>query len=142
LGWITEAHNPETHLIPNIISGGESSNLVIYGKDWDTKDKTCVRDYLHIKDLTNACILAIDHFKLSHNQIFNLGSMHGSSILEVIESYEMVFENKINYKFADRRHGDVATLVADSKKITDQIGWTARYGIKEIFEDYKRATII
>jgi UDP-glucose 4-epimerase len=139
LGWITEAHNPETHLIPNIISGGESSNLVIYGKDWETKDKTCVRDYLHIKDLTNACILAIDHFRLSHNQIFNLGSTRGSSILEVIESYEMVFENKINYKFAGRRHGDVATLVADSKKITDQIGWTAHYGIKEIFEDYKLA---
>ncbi len=139
LGWIVEDHNPETHLIPNIISSLETVNLAIYGNNWETKDKTCVRDYLHIKDLTDACLLAIDFFKPSQNQIFNLGSNEGNSILEVIENYEVVFKKKLHYKFTERRPGDVAMLVADSERIYEQIGWKPKYGVKEIFEDYKMA---
>jgi UDP-glucose 4-epimerase len=139
LGWIIEDHNPETHLIPNIISSSKSETLAIYGSDWDTKDKTCVRDYLHIKDLTDACLLAINHFKSSNHQIFNLGSSQGSSILEVISNYETVFKHQVNYKYVERRSGDVGTLIANSNKIRDQIGWIPKLGIKEIFEDYKMA---
>jgi UDP-glucose 4-epimerase len=98
-----------------------------------------VRDYLHIKDLTDACLMAIENFKQSSHQIFNLGSNQGNSILEVIENYERVFERKLHYKFVERRPGDVAMLVADSKKIYEQIGWKPKYGVKEIFEDYKMA---
>jgi UDP-glucose 4-epimerase len=137
LGWITEEHGPETHLIPNIISSTKSDGFEIYGNDWETRDKTCIRDYLHIKDLTDACILAIKHFKPSVNQIFNLGSNQGTSILEVIQSYELVFKNKISYTFKGRRQGDVATLIANSNKITNEIGWSTKLGIKDIFEDYK-----
>ena len=139
LGWITEEHGPETHLIPNIISSTKSDDFAIYGNDWETRDKTCIRDYLHIKDLTDACILAVKHFKPSVNQIFNLGSNQGTSILEVIQSYELVFKNKISYTFKGRRPGDVATLIANSKKITSEIGWSAKLGISDIFEDYKMA---
>jgi UDP-glucose 4-epimerase len=139
LGWITEEHGPETHLIPNIISSTKSDDFAIYGNDWETRDKTCIRDYLHIKDLTDACILAAKHFKPSVNQIFNLGSNQGTSILEVIQSYELVFKNKINYNFKGRRQGDVATLIANSNKITNEIGWSTKLGIKDIFEDYKMA---
>jgi UDP-glucose 4-epimerase len=139
LGWITEEHGPETHLIPNIISSTKSDDFAIYGNDWETRDKTCIRDYLHIKDLTDACILAVKHFKPSVNQIFNLGSNQGTSILEVIQSYELVFKNKISYTFKGRRSGDVATLIANSNKITNEIGWSTKLGIKDIFEDYKMA---
>jgi len=139
LGWITEEHGPETHLIPNIISSTKSDDFAICGNDWETRDKTCIRDYLHIKDLTDACILATKHFKPSVNQIFNLGSNQGTSILEVIQSYELVFKNKINYTFKGRRPGDVATLIANSNKITNEIGWFTKLGIKDIFEDYKMA---
>ena len=140
LGWITEEHGPETHLIPNIISSTKSDDFAIYGNDWETRDKTCIRDYLHIKDLTDACILAVKHFKPSVIQIFNLGSNQGTSILEVIQSYEIVFKNKINYTYKSRRQGDVATLIANSNKITNEIGWVTKLGIKDIFEDYKMAT--
>jgi UDP-glucose 4-epimerase len=139
LGWIIEDHNPETHLIPNIISSSKSETLAIYGSDWDTKDKTCVRDYLHIKDLTDACLLAINHFKSSNHQIFNLGSSQGNSILEVISNYETVFKHQVSYKYVERRSGDVGTLIANSNKIRDQIGWIPKLGLKEIFEDYKMA---
>jgi len=139
IGWIMEDHNPETHLIPNIISSSKSKTLAIYGNNWETRDKTCVRDYLHIKDLTDACLMAINYFKPSINQVFNLGSSQGSSILEVISNYEMVFKNQLNYKFVEKRQGDVGTLVANSNKIRDQIGWIPKLGIKEIFEDYKMA---
>jgi UDP-glucose 4-epimerase len=139
IGWIMEDHNPETHLIPNIISSSNSKTLAIYGKNWKTRDKTCVRDYLHIKDLTDACLLAINHFKPSINQVFNLGSNQGSSILEVISNYESVFKNQLSYKFVEKRQGDVGTLVANSNKIRDQIGWTPKLGVKDIFEDYKMA---
>jgi UDP-glucose 4-epimerase len=139
LGWIVEDHQPESHLIPNMISSANTDTLEIFGNDWETRDKTCVRDYLHIKDLTDACLMAIENFKQSSHQIFNLGSNQGNSILEVIENYERVFERKLHYKFVERRPGDVAMLVADSKKIYEQIGWKPKYGVKEIFEDYKMA---
>jgi UDP-glucose 4-epimerase len=139
LGWITEEHGPETHLIPNIISSTKSDDFAIYGNDWETRDKTCIRDYLHIKDLTDACVLAIKHFEPSVNQIFNLGSNQGTSILEIIQSYELVFKNKLNYQFKSRRQGDVATLIANSNKITNEIGWFAKLRIEDIFEDYKMA---
>jgi UDP-glucose 4-epimerase len=139
LGWITEEHEPETHLIPSIISGAATNSLAIYGNDWETRDKTCVRDYLHVRDLTNACLMAIKHFKPSYCQVFNIGSTKGQSILEVVEAYETVFEKQLKYKFLERRQGDVATLVADSEKISKQMGWVAKHELTEIFEDYKMA---
>lgn len=139
LGWIKEEHSPETHLIPNIISSSETETLSVYGNNWPTRDNTCIRDYLHIKDLTEACLMAIKHFKPSINQIFNLGSNTGSSILEVIQSYENVFGKKLEYEFVGKRKGDVATLIADSRNINKEIGWSPKYGIMEIFQDYKMA---
>lgn len=139
IGWIVEDHQPESHLIPNMLSSASTDTLEIYGNNWETRDQTCVRDYLHIKDLTYACLMAIENFKPSSNQIFNLGSNQGNSILEVIENYEEVFRKKLHYKFVERRPGDVAVLVADSRKIFEQIGWKPKYGVKEIFEDYKMA---
>jgi UDP-glucose 4-epimerase len=139
LGWIIEDHFPETHLIPNLVTAPKSGPFEINGKDWDTEDKTCVRDYLHIKDLTDACIKAPKILESGTNQIFNLGTKNGSSILEVIASYEKIFDQKLEYKFVSRREGDVDSLVADSRKFMKISGWKPKLSIDHIFRDYKLA---
>ena len=139
LGWMVEDHFPETHLIPNLVDVLKSGPFEINGNDWNTEDKTCVRDYLHIKDLTDACIKAPDIFKNGKNQIFNLGTKNGSSILQIIASYEKIFEKKLEYRYAERRAGDVDSLIADSSEFTKISGWQPKLSIDDIFLDYKSA---
>ena len=139
LGWMVEDHFPETHLIPNLVDVLKSGPFEINGKDWNTEDKTCVRDYLHIKDLTDACIKAPDIFKKGKNQIFNLGTKNGSSILQIIASYEKIFEQKLEYRYAERRAGDVDSLIADSSEFIKISGWRPKLSIDDIFLDYKSA---
>ena len=129
-GSIGEAHDPETHLIPNIlkstISGG--SALKIFGNDYETRDGTCVRDYVHVSDLAQAHLLGLEHMK--HNRgfsAFNLGNGSGFSVLEVIESCERVVSNKIPYDIALPREGDPARLVADSSAAIREIGWKPNF---------------
>lgn len=137
LGWIIENHDPETHLIPNIINSQHHGQLSIYGNDWNTPDGTCIRDYLHIKDLTDACLAAVKHFRFSENQIFNLGTSEGNSILEVIASYEKIFDSKIKYKFTNKRNGDVDLLVANARKFSSETRWRNRLNLEDIFDDYR-----
>jgi UDP-glucose 4-epimerase len=139
LGWMIEDHFPETHLIPNLVNVSKSKLFEINGKDWDTEDKTCVRDYLHVKDLTDACINAPRILQKGINQIFNLGTKNGSSILQIVDSYEKIFEQKLEYKFVGRREGDVDSLVADSRKFMKISGWKPNLSIDDIFQDYKLA---
>lgn len=139
LGWMIEDHFPETHLIPNLVNVSKSKSFEINGKDWDTADKTCVRDYLHVKDLTDACINAPRILKKGINQIFNLGTKNGNSILQIVDSYEKIFEQKLEFKFVGRREGDVDSLVADSSKFIKISGWKPNLSIDDIFQDYKLA---
>ena len=125
-GAIGEAHDPETHLIPNIlkstISGG--SILKVFGNDYQTHDGTCVRDYVHVTDLAQAHLLGLAFMKDNSGfSAFNLGNGSGFSVLDVLRSCERVVKNTIPYDLAFRRAGDPATLVADSSAAIREIGW-------------------
>ena len=129
-GSIGEAHDPETHLIPNIlksmISGG--STLKVFGNDYETLDGTCVRDYVHVTDLAQAHLLGLEHMK--HNRgfsAFNLGNGSGFSVIDVIRSCERVVKNTIPHDLDFRRAGDPARLVADSSAAIREISWEPKF---------------
>ena len=127
---IGEAHDPESHLIPNILksvlAGG--AELKIFGNDYDTPDGTCVRDYIHIADIAQAHILALEHQRRHPGYFaFNLGNGQGFSILEVIAAAEKVTGRKIAYTLHPRRPGDAARLVADASLARAALGWKPQF---------------
>lgn len=137
-GSIGEDHRPETHLIPIVLQAalGKREFVEVYGNDYPTPDGTCLRDYIHVVDLVDAHILALEYlFKEEKSEIFNLGSQDGYSVLEIIEAAREVTGIEIKQKIAPRRPGDPAKLVASSEKIKRVLGWTPRFGIKEIIRD-------
>lgn len=129
-GEIGEDHNPEHHLIPIVlqVALGQRERVSIYGTDWPTKDGTCVRDYVHVNDLAQAHLLALDALRNGHQTTeYNLGNGNGYTVLEVIRTAEDVTGRKINTVSADRRPGDPAVLVASSEKIAKELGWKPKY---------------
>lgn len=137
-GEIGEAHDPETHLIPNVIKAALSneSNLKVFGDDYPTPDGTCVRDYVHVTDLAQAHLLGLKHMKKNKGfSAFNLGNGDGFSVLEVIKGCESVTDAEIKYQIDGRREGDPAVLVADNKLSMSSLGWVPEYkNIEEIIE--------
>ncbi|SDL17930.1 UDP-galactose 4-epimerase [Maridesulfovibrio ferrireducens] len=135
---IGEAHRPETHLIPNILlsSIDQGRKLKIYGDDYPTPDGTCVRDYIHIQDLCEAHLAAIEFLETSQGaHSFNLGNGNGFSVLDVIKAAGDVIGRKIPYEFEPKRDGDSPRLVADSSKAHKLLNWKPRYGdLREIIE--------
>jgi UDP-glucose 4-epimerase len=134
-GGITrgEAHHPETHLIPLIldVALGRRKSICIYGDDYPTPDGTCIRDYIHVSDLAEAHLLALDALEGSAaaeaRLIFNLGNGQGFSVREVIESGRRVTGHPIPAEVRPRRAGDPAVLVASSEKAIRELGWRPRY---------------
>ena len=129
-GTIGERHDPETHLIPLILqsASGRRKDLKVYGDDYDTKDGTCVRDYIHVMDLADAHLLSLE--KLIKNQksdIYNIGNNQGFSVKEIISMAEKVTQSKIPYEITSRRKGDPSELIADNKKISENLNWSANY---------------
>ena len=125
-GQIGEAHNPESHLIPLILQvpNQQREFISIFGDDYDTKDGTCVRDYIHVTDLAQAHILAVDYLvKGNESNIFNLGNGIGFTVQEVIETARKVTGNPIKAQVVPRRAGDPAILIASSKKARKVLGW-------------------
>ena len=122
---IGENHLTETHLIPIVlhVAMGYRDKILMYGDDWPTKDGTCVRDYIHVRDLADAHILALEANTAGTHQIFNLGSGDGYSVREVIEVCRDVTGHPIPSEVAPRRAGDPATLIASSEKIRRELGW-------------------
>ena len=121
-----ELHNPETHLIPNILKSANDSSQVfhIFGTDYDTKDGTCIRDYVNVEDLAEAHRLAFEYLdRENRSDIFNIGSENGYSVKEVFDTCEKVLGQKINTEFSGRRSGDCAVLLANSKKVQTVLGW-------------------
>ena len=120
-----EAHRPESHLIPIIlqVALGKRDSISIYGTDYSTPDGTCVRDYVHVSDLAQAHILALEALEQKPKQIYNLGNGRGFSVREVIETARKVTGNKIRAIETPRRPGDPAVLVASSEKIQNDLGW-------------------
>jgi UDP-glucose 4-epimerase len=129
-----EDHRHETHLIPivlrtalNVQNNKPSDGLKVFGKDYPTKDGTCVRDYIHVVDLARAHILALENLDSNPNAKYNMGNGKGFSVLEVIEVAKKITGIDIPYEFADKRPGDPAILVASSEKIRKQMGWEPQY---------------
>jgi len=123
-----EDHTPELHLIPITleVALGKREKIFMFGGDYDTPDGTCVRDYIHVTDLAQAHILALDAIG-SENRIFNLGNGQGYSVKEVIETAREVTGHAIPADLKPRRAGDPATLIAGSEKISLELGWKPRY---------------
>jgi UDP-glucose 4-epimerase len=125
-----EAHEPESHLIPLIldVALGKRSNIKIFGRDYPTKDGTCIRDYIHVRDLAGAHLLALAALSDTKSRlIYNIGNGQGFSVLEVVESVRRVTGRPIPVEECERRPGDPAVLVASSAKITSELGWTPRF---------------
>ena len=120
-----EDHHPESHLIPLTIQAamGKRSEIKIYGTDYPTPDKTCIRDYIHIEDLCRAHLLALQKLDQSRELIYNLGSGKGYSVKEVIQTVKEVSGKDFKVTETDRRPGDPPILIADSKKAGKELGW-------------------
>lgn len=129
-GQLGERHEPETHLIPLILqaASGRRPHISLFGRDYDTPDGTCIRDYIHIVDLCSAHLLALQHLvQAGASERFNLGNGEGFSVQQVIDMVEKVSDCKVNVVNAPRREGDPARLVADSAKARTELGWKPIY---------------
>lgn len=127
---IGERHDPETHLIPLALQAitGKRPPLQLFGQDYDTPDGTCIRDYIHVDDLASAHILAINHLNNGgESAVFNLGSNHGYSVDEVIQTAAKVTGKHVPLTYAPRRAGDPATLVADASLAKKVLDWQPQY---------------
>lgn len=129
-GQLGERHDPETHLIPLVLqaASGRRALISVFGRDYDTPDGTCIRDYIHIQDLCSAHWLALQSLKNgAHSQAYNLGNGNGFSVQEVIDTAERVTGRKIPVVEGPRRNGDPARLVADSRLARVMLGWQPQY---------------
>jgi UDP-glucose 4-epimerase len=127
---IGELHDPETHLIPNLFKAalGQINHIQLFGTDYHTTDGTCIRDYVHVNDLAQAHLLALDVLLADgESAVYNLGSNSGFSVKDVIDKAELVTGRKIPVVDAPRRPGDPAILVASSEKIKRELGWNPDY---------------
>lgn len=128
-GLIGEDHEPETHLIPNILLTltGERDVIEVYGTDYDTPDGTCIRDYIHVDDLADAHLKAVAYLMNGGNtEAFNLGTGLGLSVREILETAEKVTGQKVPVKYGPRREGDPPRLIANPAKAKEILGWEAQ----------------
>jgi UDP-glucose-4-epimerase GalE len=127
---IGESHDPETHLIPLAIYAalGKSDSITIYGEDYPTKDGTCIRDYIHVEDLADAHLKALEFLlKNKKSEIFNVGIGQGFSVKEVINAVKKISGKDFTIKHGTRREGDPSELIADNSKIKNILGWKPKY---------------
>ena len=124
-GRIGEAHNPEHHLIPLVLRASLANRAMkVFGTDYDTRDGSCIRDYVHVEDLAEAHYLGLKYIMENDgNHTFNLGSSEGFSVLEILHEAERVTGEPVPHDIADRRPGDPAVLIASNKKAKDVLGW-------------------
>jgi UDP-glucose 4-epimerase len=131
---IGEWHDPETHLIPNILKSTFNSGKTfeMYGNDYDTKDGTCVRDYINVEDLAQAHLLALNYLNNGgKTNFFNLGTNDGNTVKEVFKECESVTGKNIPVKQMPRREGDPASLVADNSKAKNELGWSPQNSLEK-----------
>jgi UDP-glucose 4-epimerase len=136
-GGLGEEHEPETHLIPLIFRAIQTgSPVTIFGEDYPTPDGTCVRDYVHVNDLAQAHILAVDYLMNGGaSEKFNVGTGTGHTVLETIRAVESVTGKKVPYTVGPRREGDPPALVASSDRLRERLGWSPKYAeIRTIVE--------
>ncbi|CAN5372766.1 UDP-glucose 4-epimerase GalE [soil metagenome] len=136
-GRIGERHEPETHAIPLAIAAarGERDKFMLFGEDYDTRDGTCVRDYIHILDLADAHVLALKWLLAGKaSEVFNLGTGTGTTVRELVGTIERRSNRPFPLEPAPRRPGDAPSLVADNSKARDMLGWTPCYGLDDIID--------
>lgn len=136
---IGENHNPETHLIPNILKStfNNKKTFKIFGDNYNTKDGTCIRDYINVEDLINAHLLALKYLLAGgKTDFFNLGTNEGNSVKEIFDLCTKVTKKKIPFEIAQKRAGDPAVLIADNKKAKEILGWNPE---KTLYDSIKSA---
>jgi UDP-glucose 4-epimerase len=135
-GLIGEDHHPETHLIPLVLQAalGKREKIVIFGDDYDTEDGTCVRDYIHVEDLIEAHILALNYLSKNEgvSEYVNLGSERGYSVKEVVETVKKVVGVDFKVELGERRAGDPPRLVASSRKAFEKLGWKVDKSLEDM----------
>lgn len=135
---IGEDHNPESHLIPLVMKTalGQRPYIGIFGEDYPTPDGTCVRDYIHVRDLARAHLLALEHLEhTGESLVCNLGSGTGCSVREIIDTARRITGKEIPAKVEPRRAGDPSVLIASNKKAAEVLGWKPQRGLEEIIAD-------
>jgi UDP-glucose-4-epimerase GalE len=133
-----ERHDPETHLIPLLLRAVQTGQpMTIFGDDYATPDGTCIRDYIHVSDLADAHVLAVEHLlEGGASGAFNVGTGGGHSVREVLNAVEQVTGKRVPHKIGPRREGDPPSLVADSRKLQQALGWSAkRADLRQIVAD-------
>lgn len=130
--------NPPNNLVPVITqtAAGLRPAMTVFGTDYDTRDGSCVRDYIHVTDIAKAHLLALDYLQgvaeAQHYEVFNLGTGHGVTVLEAIEAFEQTAGQSLNYELGPRRAGDVPAIYADAAKAAKLLGWQTELGISEM----------
>jgi UDP-glucose 4-epimerase len=136
-GRLGERHDPETHLIPNVlqVAAGRREAVQIFGTDYDTRDGTCVRDYLHVVDLGNAHLLALEGAAAGEHRVYNLGTGTGYTVLEVVDACRRVTGSAMPTVDRSRRPGDPPALVASAERIGADLGWKPAHDLDRIVAD-------
>ena len=136
-GRFGEDHDPETHLIPLVLKTalGQRDKISIFGDDYDTPDGTCIRDYIHVDDLADAHVRALEAIEPGKGMVYNIGTGEGNSVLEVVRAAEEVVGQAIRQEIVARRAGDTTRLVASSDKLRNELNWRPRCeDLQEIIE--------
>jgi UDP-glucose 4-epimerase len=137
---IGELQETPENLVPVITQTaiGKRSSMKVFGSDYDTRDGSCIRDYIHVMDIANAHTKALQYMLEGKNaapcEIFNLGSGEGTSVLELIQAFEKVSGQKLNYEMAGRRSGDVVAVYANNDKAKQRLGWQAKFSLDEMMD--------
>jgi UDP-glucose 4-epimerase len=134
-GWLAENHSPETHLIPNVLSATLESPVKVFGTKWATRDGTCVRDFVHVVDLVQAHIKAMNALQPKRNIVINVGSGVGYSVAEVISSASEITGVQVPFVNVEPRPGDPSTLIADIKKAKELLNWTPTATLNQMILD-------
>jgi UDP-glucose 4-epimerase len=134
--WLGERHNPETHLIPNVLASVAAGQAVrVFGDDYPTPDGTCIRDYIHVTDLADAHLRALGACRPGQHRVYNLGNGTGFSVRQVIDVCAEVTGTAIGVDVTARRPGDPAVLVASSERISAELGWRAARDLRAMASD-------
>ncbi len=133
--WLKIKHEGATHLIPSILHSSSDKPLLIFGNDWPTKDGTPTRDFVHVVDLVDALTKGLNRLDKSGNQIINLGTATGSTVLEVVKTAEKSLNRVISYNFASRRAGDSFALVTSNQKAKEILNWQPTKTLSDILVD-------
>ena len=134
-GWLAERHDPETHLIPNVLRSTVDNPVKIFGTDWPTADGTCIRDYVHVVDLIEAHLKALNSLGNPGHEIYNLGSGSGYSVREVVAAASAAIGHEIPFVDSPRRAGDPAVLIADISKAKSRLDWQPSRDLNTMVSD-------